>query len=177
MRRRWGEPVYEKLGFVADFALTRFEGIMHAPSRAMPGVEPMTLADLPAVLRLDEAVTKTPREKLLRHLYEADPGAMRKYAPHGELEGYCVSRPGANAWHVGPIQGSPDAGRALLGDAARRFAGQRVYVDVPTDHAKAIAEVQALGLTPQRPFLRMSRGERVSETLDLFWSNFGPEKG
>ena len=88
-----------------------------------------------------------------------------------------MARPGAHAWPLGPLQGSPAAGRALLIDAVRRFANQRVYVDVPADHAVATALVQALGLTPQRSFLRMTRGRSVREDLTRFWSSFGPEKG
>lgn len=172
-----GQPVYEKLGFVGEFGLSRYEGVMPTTVEALPGVEPMTRADLPAVCRWDEMVTRTRREKLLRHLFDAFPQRARKFAPAGELQGYCLARPGSNAWQVGPIQGTAVAGRALLLDAARQFAGQRVYLDVPTDHAAAVAGVQAFGWTVQRTFLRMSRGQRVAENLERFWSSFGPEKG
>jgi GNAT superfamily N-acetyltransferase len=172
-----GQPIYEKFGFLGDFTLTRFEGTLPAAFQEAPGVEAMTRADLAAVCRLDEAVTKTRREKLLRLLIEAYPEAARKFAPDGEMEGYSLARPGAHAWQLGPIQGSPQAGRVLVLDAARRFAGQPVYLDVPADHAEAVALAQALGLTPQRPFLRMSRGRRGRENLALLWSTFGPEKG
>jgi len=137
----------------------------------------MTRADLAAVCRLDETVTKTRREKLLRLLVEACPESARKFAPDGELEGYSLARPGLHAGQLGPIQGSPQAGRLLLLDVARCFAGQQVHLDVPADHAHVVALAQALGLTPQRPFLRMSRGRRGQENLALFLSSFGPEKG
>jgi hypothetical protein len=65
----------------------------------------------------------------------------------------------------------------LLLDAARRFAGQRVYMDVPIDNANAIKLMTDLGFTEERRFLRMGRGSRVTERLDLFWGSFGPEKG
>ena len=172
-----GQPIYEKLGFVGEFALVRLDGVMPATCEPVSNVEPLTRADLPAIIALDEAITQTPRAKLLQHLFEVAPDTMRKFAPAGRLEGYCLSRPGANAWHVGPILGTPEAGRRLLLDAARRYAGQRVYLDVPTDHARAVALAQSLGLTAQRPFLRMSRGPRLTENLDCFWSAFGPEKG
>jgi GNAT superfamily N-acetyltransferase len=172
-----GQPIYEKFGFLGEFTLTRFEGTLPAAFQEAPGAEPMTRADLAAVCRLDQAVTQTRRQKLLRHLVEAYPEVSRKFAPDGELEGYSLARPGSRAWQIGPVQGSPQAGRVLLVDAARRFAGQRVHLDVPADHAEAVALAQALGLTPQRPFLRMSRGRRGQENLPLFWSSFGPEKG
>ena len=72
-----GQPVYEKLGFVGDFTLTRFEGTFSSTTNDVPGVEPLTRTDLGSVCDLDEAVTQTKREKLLRHVFEATPDAMR----------------------------------------------------------------------------------------------------
>ncbi|MSQ93127.1 MAG: GNAT family N-acetyltransferase [Gemmataceae bacterium] len=178
-----GQPVYEKLGFTGDFTLARYEGTLPSPPGRGAGgggagrVETLATKDLPAVIELDEAVTKARREKLLHHLVEAAPDLMRKYVVADRLEGYCLCRPGAHAWQLGPLQGSPEAGRRLLDDSAHRFGGQRVYLDVPTEHADAVAAVQSLGLTVQRSFLRMTRGRRISENLELLWSSFGPEKG
>jgi GNAT superfamily N-acetyltransferase len=172
-----GQPLYEKLGFVGEITLSRFAGVMPTLSDAVPSIEPLAEGDLPAVFELDESVTQTRREKLLRHLYEAHPDNWREYTVGGRLDGYCFARPGANAWQIGPIQGSPEAGRRLLLNAARRFAGRPVYLDLPTDHAEAVALAQSLGLTEQRKFLRMGRGRRVTENLAMFWSSFGPEKG
>ena len=170
-----GQPVYEKLGFIGDFNLTRWAGIFSLLSTEE--VTAITHADLPAICLFDECVTRTRREKLLRHLYESNPVTARAFIHDANLGGFCLVRPGANAWQVGPLQGSPQACQALLLDAARRFAGQSVYLDVPTDHAQAVALVQAQGLTPQRSFLRMSRGRPVREDLTRFWTSFGPEKG
>jgi len=172
-----GQPIYEKLGFIGEFALTRFEGMLPSAFEEAPGVEPVRLTDLTDVCRLDQAITQTRRDKLLRHLVDAHPEAPRKFAPGGELEGFSLARPGSNAWQIGPILGSPRAGRALLLDAARRFAGRRVYLDIPADHAAAVTVVRALGLTAQRAFRRMSRGRLGQENLALFWGSFGPEKG
>jgi GNAT superfamily N-acetyltransferase len=172
-----GQPVYARLGFTGEFTLARFTGVLSASGQHAEGVEPLGVADLPDVFRLDEAVTGTRREKLLRHLYESDPARMRKFAPAGGLEGFCLARPGANAWQMGPVQGSSLAAQRLLLDAAHRFAGQRVYLDVPIDNADAVAKAQSLGLTEERRFLRMGRGPRVPEKLELYWAAFGPEKG
>jgi GNAT superfamily N-acetyltransferase len=180
---RLGQPVYEKLGFVGDFTLARYEGILPSPSGRGAGgegaglVEPLTPADLPSVQAMDEEVTKTCRAKLLRVLVGAAPELSRKYVVAKQLEGYCLCRPGSNAWQIGPMHGSVEAGWCLVGDMAHRFAGQRVYLDVPTGNAEAVAMAQSLGLTVQREFLRMTRGRRVTENLEMFWSSFGPEKG
>ena len=172
-----GQPIYEKLGFTGDFSLTRYQGVMsaHPPEGGTPTLA--GLADLPAIAAMDEAITGTRREKLLRHLLDASPDHTRKLTVNGNLHGYSFARPGANAWHVGPIQGSAAATAVLFQDAALRYAGQSVYFDVPTDNAAAVALVQSIGLTPQRSFLRMTRGRRVREDLTRSWCTFGPEKG
>jgi GNAT superfamily N-acetyltransferase len=171
-----GQPIYEKLGFVGDFTLTRYEGVMRTESPEVASVVFMTRDDLLAVCRLDRAITQTSREKLMRRLLQ-DGDETRAFISNSELKGYYLARPGANAWKIGPIQGSVEAGAALLRDAAGRFANKRVYLDVPVDNAAAVAMVQELGLSPQRPFLRMTLGRRLREDLTQFWSSFGPEKG
>ena len=182
-----GQPVYTKLGFVGEFTLERYEGVLpqsesdHYLPRREGGARVVPLApdDLPAVIAMDEAVTGTRRERLLRRLFEEAPGNALKYAPGGEFKGYCLWRPGSNAWHIGPLQGSVGAGLHLLSHVARRLTGQRVYIDVPKAHEVACIIAESLGLTLQRPFLRMCRGESVVERehLHLFWASFGPEKG
>ncbi len=172
-----GQAVYAGLGFTGEFTLVRFSGVLAAAGQAVDGVEPLRAADLADVVRMDEAVTGTRREKLVRHLFQTEPARMRKFAPAARLEGFCLARPGANAWQIGPVQGSPQAGRRLLLDAAHQFAGQRVYLDVPIDNRDAVAVAESLGLTEERRFLRMRRGPRIPEKVELFWAAFGPEKG
>lgn len=169
-----GQPVYAKLGFVADFALTRFEGALTRATFDGHNVEPATLADLPSICRLDEEITRTPREELLRGLLEP---TARKFVTDGNLQGYCLMRPGANAWQVGPMQGTSQAAEALFGDLALRFAGQNVYLDMPIDNVPASAFAASLGLTAQRSFLRMTRGRSMCEDIERYWCSFGPEKG
>ena len=153
-----GEPVYTKLGFLGDFTLNRYEGVLPSPPGREAGGEGkhsitrITPTDLQDLSTFDEAVTNTNRAKLLKHLVKSAPECAFKYERHGLLEGYRLARPGSSAWQLGPIQGSPAAGRALLLDAALSFAGQRGYLDVPTANAEAIAVAESLGLTVQRSF-------------------------
>lgn len=186
-----GQPVYEKLAFAGEFKLDRFEGIfgigadavLHSFSGRRVGgegaghVANLLIEDLPTVFAMDEAITRTPRAKLLQHLHGAAPDRMHKYVRDGQLEGYCLCRPGANAWQIGPVQGSAEACTHLLLELTSRLAGERVYLDVPTDNKKAVEFVQTLSLKVQRSFLRMSRGRKVDENLELFWASSGPEKG
>jgi len=181
-----GAPVYEKLGFTGEFTLDRYEGVLPEKDTAplpegkdIERVMPMTGSDLPAALAMDHAVTAARRDRLLQHLLTKAPTKALQWAPGGRFKGYCMWRPGANAWHIGPMQGSVGAGLRLLSAVSRRLAGERVYLDIPRSHEVAVIVAQSLGLKLQRSFLRMNRGINVAERehLHLFWSSSGPEKG
>jgi GNAT superfamily N-acetyltransferase len=169
-----GQPLYESLGFVGEYRLARYAGrLASVPSAAVAPCEPGQLEE---IVTLDRAVTGTDRRKLLARLC-AEYGAAR--AIHGEagLDGYLLTRPGRLAVQVGPGIATPSAGPALLADAAQRLAGRDVFIDIPCDHAEAIRHAEALGLTVRREFLRMRRGEPLTEQHQHLWASSGPELG
>jgi GNAT superfamily N-acetyltransferase len=171
-----GRPIYEKLGFVAQFELARYQGTMPA-GEPVPGVETVVDADYEELLRLDHAVSCTDRRKLLLRLFAERPGATR-LVRRGAVEGFVTERVGANAVQIGPCLAlSEETGRRLLADVRHRHAGRPVFIDVAADNPAAVRAVAELGLTVQRPLLRMCRGEPVVEDLPRMWASSGPEKG
>jgi hypothetical protein len=95
----------------------------------------------------------------------------------GQIQGYLTVRPGSQALQIGPCVATPLAGPALFMDAAQRFAGRYVYIDVPTDNIPARAVAETMGLRVQRHLLRMGRGEPAREDIAHLWASSGPEKG
>lgn len=180
-----GQPVYEKIGFVAEFLLHRYEGVLASRARPQASVVSVQDTDLNDILALDRRVTGTDRRSLLTYLfreYATEWRILRESEPATpasvpNLIGFLAARPGARAWQIGPCQGTADACRQLLLDVCARHAGQAAFLDVPDDHAEARAFAAELGLVPQRPLLRMGRGPRIHEDIPLFWTSFGPEKG
>ncbi len=173
-----GRPVYEKLGFVAEYPLTRYEGVLRPADGGGPEVEPVAAGGLLRALRLDWETTQTNRVGLLTRLYDEAPDAFRVVRRGEECLAFLTSRPGSRATQLGPLAARDEAAaRALLADAARRLAGRRVFIDVPLPNAAAVRAVEALGLAAQRPLLRMGRGEPVRERLEWLWAGSGPEKG
>lgn len=176
-----GRPLYLKLGFVEEYALTRYDGqpasgVASGP-RGQEAPTDRTAPDLATLAALDRAITGTNRTGLLRALL-ADNGAhLRWFDDDQALAGFLLSRPGAKALHIGPCLGSPTAGQALLADALARHAGQRVFVDVPDANRPAVALAQSAGLQAQRPLYRMCRGPAPAEDPTRIWATFGPEKG
>lgn len=186
-----GQPVYQRLGFFAQYELARFEGMAAASMTVGPRcdcptlpsgedigpIRPIRPDDLDDLIRLDTEVTGTDRTALLARLFREQPEEMRSLRRDGRLLGFVTARCGARATQIGPCIAQPEAGPLLLADAWDRRAGQRVYVDVPLTNQPAMDFARQQGLTVQRPFVRMCRGERVDDRTELLWASFGPEKG
>lgn len=181
-----GKPVYDKLGFVDQFKLVRFEGTLPT-NESFDVAQPRVVTRIAenhhaAIKSLDTIATKTDRSELLNWLLTqpGEEGAGHAFVAYeGEkIVGYCLSRRGANAAFIGPcVAITAQAGDALLQAVAQTFAGQRVLVDIPADHAKATAWAKAYGLRQQRELTRMCKGSAVLENVDQLWTSSGPEKG
>jgi GNAT superfamily N-acetyltransferase len=185
-----GRPIYEKLGFVAEYSVVRYGGLLPEAYPSVPGVEPvtwsapadaLTSSEVTGVLNVDLEGTSASRYPMVIRMFEEAWDRIRVVKgaeKRCDFRGYLASRPGSNAVQIGPcIATDGEAGRLLLADAAHRHAGQSVFIDVPAPNLAAVRAVEALGLRPQRELLRMVRGEPVRERVEWLWASSGPEKG
>jgi predicted N-acetyltransferase YhbS len=171
-----GLPIYEKLGFVAEYRLDRYHGEL-AGAEGESKARPLKPDQMDGLIALDRAVTGTDRCKLLRRLADERPEAIRIVRRGQRVDGFLMARPGARAVQIGPCIAGPEAGPLLLTEAWQTYAGQAIFIDVPTDHTEAQAIARAGGLTVQRYLMRMCRGKRLVEQLASLWASAGPEKG
>ena len=169
-----GQPLYEKLGFVAEYSLARCAGCPSG-SGAVAGVMPAAEAEYESIISLDRLVTQTDRRKLLACLLAERPAFVARQS--GELCGYLLSRAGANATQIGPCIANEIAGPLLLHQAFTQFSGRPIYIDIPILHSAAAALAREQGLTVQRQLLRMCRGPHLHEGVDRLWASSGPELG
>ncbi len=171
-----GRPIYEKLGFVPDYGLARFEGT--APegreNATVVTAAPEMFAE---IIEFDKRMTGRERVKMLGRLFEEFPQATRIVRRAGEIEGFITMRPGTNAVQIGPCTATPEAGPALLRDALNRCARKPVFIDIPLDNAEAVELAESNGLTVQRSFTRMSRGSKAIDNPEASWASSGAEKG
>jgi len=176
-----GEPVYRKLGFVAEYALVRMDGLLPARNDQPPTeenrVQAVSREWLPQLTAFDRAITATDRSVLLQRFAEEFPEELRLIAAGDKVLGYMTARPGRLAWQLGPCLANPEVGRRLLDDAARRHAEQRVFLDIPESNSPALAWACEQGLTLQRKLLRMFLGQRLVDDATQMWTGSGPEKG
>jgi GNAT superfamily N-acetyltransferase len=171
-----GRPLYERLGFVEQFCLARYDGML-PPAPAVAGVETAPPKEWDQLAALDATITGTDRRRVLVSLFAEQPGQVRCFRRGGEAVGFLAARPGARATHLGPCLVDAEAGPLLLDDAGHRLAGQRVFLDVPAANAAAARWAEGRGLVVQRHLTRMVRGVAVCERLEGLWASSGPEKG
>ncbi len=174
-----GQPLYEKLGFTADFALSRWSGVPAEKQSPLDGVSRLKLSmQLDQLAALDHQATATDRRALLAALLREQPPLAHVIETDGQLRATLLSRRGANATQVGPCTAiDADRGAPLLRFALAQLVGQAVYVDIPDANEPARSIAAEYGLTVQRPLLRMTRGPRIAERPEMIWAAFGPEKG
>jgi GNAT superfamily N-acetyltransferase len=172
-----GRPIYEKLGFVAEYELARMEGPAWQVDRAI-AVEPVSDELLGEVVELDSRAGGTDRRRLIEQLHREAPDRLLAFRDGGRAAGYVATRDGAKATFIGPaVARSERIGRDLLDAAVSRVAGQPIFIDVPLDNAATVDWARSDRLAVQRRFTRMCRGEPVGGQPELIWASSGPEKG
>jgi GNAT superfamily N-acetyltransferase len=174
-----GEPLYRKLGFVTEYAVVRFDGVINGHLRADGdgGVQPGTKSDPEDLLRFDREVTGTDRTKLLLRLFAEEPEALRVIRDGKRIAGFLTARPGSEAIQIGPCVADDDSGPHLFLDAGARYAGSRAIIDIPADNRMAGEYAARLGLLPKRRLLRMCRGDSCPDRIHNLWAGAGLEKG
>ena len=178
-----GKPIYDKLGFLEEYPLSRLTSpppsVAHALMRAAPAlmpapqVSPTTAQDLPRILNLDREIFGADRSTLLRYLYARAP----EYA-FVSGDAYCFGRPGHSHDHIGPVvsPGLPTA-QALI--AACLASRPRPHVlDVPDSASLLQNWLCSSNFAPERPFTRMYRGPHRSPGIpSRQFAIAGPEFG
>jgi GNAT superfamily N-acetyltransferase len=171
-----GQPVYEKLGFLPEYSLTRYQGIARQMG-ADPHIEEASPGVFAELVAFDRQATGAHRQKMLLHLFEEWPQAVRVLRRGSRLEGFVAARRGANATQIGPCIAAGDAGAELLREALSRLADEPVFIDIPQDNASALGVAESAGLKPQRHFVRMCRGDRITDHPAAIYASSGPEQG
>ncbi len=172
-----GRPVYERLGFAAEFELSRLQGEALS-AQVGYSVVPVGSADVDAIIQLDTSVSGTNRGRLLERLLDEQRDSVRVVRDGSTIQGFAMLRTGSRATQIGPAAAaSPDAGRALLDWCIQQCEGQPVFVDIPIDNTAATQWATDNGLVVQRPFTRMCRGRAVRDDPVHLWASSGPEKG
>jgi GNAT superfamily N-acetyltransferase len=172
-----GRPVYERLGFLAEYQLLRMQGTVSSPSVDSSSVA-LPAERVGAVCELDAEITGTQRGRLIQRLYAERPESATAAFEGEAAVGYAFLRPGRRAAQVGPASAiSATTGVAMLERVLACCPAGPVFADVPADNRAAVAWFEARRFVVQREFTRMVRGRRVTDCPQRIWASSGPEKG
>jgi GNAT superfamily N-acetyltransferase len=160
-----GLPLYEGLGFVAEWTLTRWQGQGNRHPPLSQGASSRTRvlrdADWPAVQTIDTQVLGVSRLDLVQSL-SSDSVQVRVWPAEGRAAGWGLLRAGTHADYLGPLVCRREDGALALVDALLAAGGDRpVFWDVPDQNAAAGFAVRRLGFTPIRTLTRMRLGPAV----------------
>lgn len=158
-----GQPVYEGLGFKAEWPLTRWE---HAAAR-WPKAEPasgiQSCREVDPVELLDVAAFGVSRRVVLDGLMRDSRCALVLADEHGRADAYGLLREGSSAFYLGPVvAASADAGVRLVDALLAETDGRKVYWDIPDRNTAAVECARERGFTPQRVLTRMHLGENAT---------------
>jgi hypothetical protein len=170
-----GKPLYEKLGFVDECEIERWELKRQAP-RPKLGATAHHLAE---ILHLDRAVFGADRSALLRALGESAPEFVEVLAGPTGVSGYSFGRHGSHSDHLGPwVAKDESVAEQLLDAFLARSARDSVVVDCLKANPWARGALEARGFELVRPLTRMRRGENLYPGRpEMVCAILGPEFG
>lgn len=180
-----GRKVYEPLGFIPAFSLTRWESRSLTPLRQpsrhprTPGFRDVRASDQPTLARLDQSTFGVARPQLLEALIQQSASARVLEDARGQIEGWGLLREGARARYLGPVNATSDAaGVRMLEALLDAAAGHTVFCDIPDPRKAAVAWARRRGFTPQRSLTRMFLGTPPLPTSPSgLFAITGPELG
>jgi ribosomal protein S18 acetylase RimI-like enzyme len=166
-----GLPLYEQLGFLTEWTLTRWQGQGNRHPRLSQDRPERTRvlrdADWPGVQTIDRQVLGVSRLDLVQGLWQ-DSVQVLVWPAQGPVAGWGLLRSGTHADYLGPIVCRIEDGALALVDALLAAGGDRpVFWDVPDPNAAAGAAVRRLGFTPIRTLTRMRLGPAAGNSDPL----------
>lgn len=174
-----GKPLYERMGFVAEYRNERHERQGEELSSAGVVQAGPGTALWQAALALDQAAYHVDRSRMLALLARGWPELAAVHVRDGAVDGYVVGRHGSAYEHLGPmVAKNADAAEQLLRWGLARSAGRRAIIDRPDPNPAACALLTDYGFTSLREFTRMHLGqEPYLDEPTLIYGTSGAEKG
>lgn len=156
-----GREVYLKLGFVDDCCLSRMETVVAGfVADETNQARPMTEADLPRVLEMDQKVFGADRRLLLEWLFSGAAEYAWVIEREGRIIGYTFGRHGFKFEQLGPVIAEDiQAAKQLVTACLAEQPGKALILDATHHDAEWLWWLESLGFKEQRPFIRMFRGQ------------------
>lgn len=179
-----GVPIYEKLGFVKEYEISRLvskETIIDEVGLYSEAVNLSQLleTDIQNIAKLDETLFGANRADLFRYLSNSKKGICLRINHESRLKDYVFGRKGSNSVQVGPVMAdSTQIAQNVLSGVFTRLEGQSLMLDVLDDKTALKNWLLSIGFKYQRSFTRMylKSNEHSGKTENQFLI-CGPEFG
>jgi hypothetical protein len=170
-----GKLLYEKLGFVSEYEIERWQLQRVPATDATVEASPVT----EEILDQDREIFGADRSALLRSIALEHPALLVRTPSRGKLTGYSFGRRGAPADHLGPwVAQDESSARGLLDEFLLRSCGEKVFVDAMKASPWAMKLLRERGFQFLRPLTRMYRGRNdFPGRPELQGAILGPEFG
>lgn len=160
--------LYERLGFVSEWTLTRWQGQRehrnHSVKDAAANTRDLREADWAAVQEIDKAALGISRADFIRSL-AADSQLALVWPERGKVAGWGLLRGGINGNYIGPLVSLNNEGALAIVHKMVSNSGDRsIFWDVPDGNRIATSTVRQLGFTPLRSLTRMRLGLPVGKS-------------
>lgn len=171
-----GQPLYERLGFVAEQGIERWTW-----NGSCPTIGDATLqVPLESLAALDYQAFGADRMRLLARLgapHRSTQTPACVYQPLVTTNGFALWGPGRVANYLGPcVARTPTLARSLLAGCLAQGAGPWMW-DVFPDNVAALALARQFGFQPVRRLVRMRLGRSLAEHSELVYAAAGFELG
>jgi GNAT superfamily N-acetyltransferase len=154
-----GEPLYQKLGFVAEYNILRMtRGTMKYKSAKVSGNEISNTGkrEISEITRLDKIIFGADRSYLLNRLFNAYPERAFCVKTNDKIDGFAFGRAGSRFNYIGPVSAmSIDSAKQLISGSLESLNDQAIALDIPEDKKELTNWLESNGFVRQRRFARM----------------------
>jgi GNAT superfamily N-acetyltransferase len=154
-----GEPLYRKLGFVAEYNILRMtRGAMKYKPAKVSGKEILSTGkkEISEIIRLDKVIFGADRSYLLNTLFNTYPEKAFCLKKNNKIDGFLFGRAGSRFNYIGPVSAnSPESAKQLISKSLESLNDQAIAIDVPEDKKDLAEWLESEGFVRQRHFTRM----------------------
>ena len=176
-----GQPLYERLGFKAEWSLQRWETrhVLVESTKPKYKTRRMESDDRKRVWTMDTFAFGAPREVMLKRIDDDISRCLVNESPQGKINGFGFVRKGARATYLGPVVAENlSAASAIVRSLLHPLKEQVVYWDIPDHQSEMIAIAKGLGFHSQRSLVRMYLGDtNVAGKPKMIYALAAPEIG
>lgn len=174
-----GRKLYLTLGFQDEYTLTRMEIQKIPRAKKYSNILPIQTQDWDLINNYDQSAFGASRIHLLKSLQNLGQHYAFIAKTKNEIRGYCLGRRGEQFDQIGPILAdSSDIAVQLLSTSLANSERKEVMIDVMDQQSEFKDHLFHLGFKEQRPFIRMSYGNRnFKDNTKSQYAISGPELG